>query len=273
LKFIVIEPFKFSNEINSNNFSHFTEIKEDKTEQKITKFLTNRNLQMNLILTNQLNEDIIIKDIIIQKNEEKLTEKNKNIEIKSSIKDIIDSATLPTEIKNQILKIIKTSDYSIPFETIFNDEFQGSLGKILLKWSTPSLIDYESGDLSLINENTFDFPHIIVSKSNLSYEYNTTINENKDVIYNIKVENISEKCIKIIFMIENGDDVNFIVSGMTKKIHSIKSKEILNVVFRLIPLIHNIELKLPKIKICEMNYTSQEKYCSNYYYPEKINII
>ena len=273
LKFIVIEPFKFSNEINSNNFSHFTQIKEDKTEQKITKFLTNRNLQMNLILTNQLNEDIIIKDIIIQKDEEKLTEKNKNIEIKSSIKDIIDSAALPKEIKNQILKIIKTSDYSIPFETIFNDEFQGSLGKIILKWSTPSLIDYECGDLDLINENVFDFPYIIVSKSNLSYEYNTTISENKDVIYNIKVENISEKCIKIIFMIENGDDVNFIVSGMTKKIHSIKSKEILNVVFRLIPLIHNIELKLPKIKICEMNYTSQEKYCSNYYYPEKINII
>ena len=273
LKFIVIDPFKFCNEVNSNNFSTFTQIKEDKTENKITKFLTNNNIQMNLILTNQLNEDIIIKDIVIQKAEEKLNENNKNIEIKSSTKDIIDSALLPNEIKNQILKILKTSDYSIPFETIFYDEFQGSLGKIILKWSTPSLIDYECGDLSLVNENTFDLPYIIVSQNNLSYEYNTTISENKDILYNIKVENISEKCIKIIFMIENGDDINFIVSGMTRQIHSLKSKEIMNFAFRLIPLIHNIELKLPKIKICEMNYTSQEKFCSNYYYPEKINII
>ena len=273
LKFIVIESFKFSNEINSNTFMTINKIKEDKTENKITEFLTNKNIQMNLILTNQLNEDIIIKDIIIQLDEDKLSEKNKNIEIKSPLKNIIDTQSLPTEIKNQILKILKSADYSIPFETKFNDKFQGSLGKVLLKWSTPSLDEYECGDLSLINENYFDLPDISISSSELNYEYDTVVNENKDVLFNIKVSNDSEQCRKIVFMIENGDDINFIVSGLTKQVYSIKAKEILNFAFRLIPLIHNVELKLPKIKICEMSYTSQEKLCSNYYYPEKINII
>ena len=271
LKFIVIDPFKSYNDVFSNNF--LTISKNDKTETKMTEFLTNKNIQMNLILTNQLNEDIIIKDIIIQKDEEKLNENNKNIEIKSSIKDIIDSKSLPTEIKNQILKILKTADYSIPIETKFNDKFQGSIGKIIIKWSTPSLIDYECGDLSLVNENSFDLPYICISQTELNYEYNTKINENKDILFNIKVSNVSNQCRKINFVIENGDDINFIVSGLTKQVHSIRANEIIDVVFRLIPLIHNVELKLPIIKITEMNYNSQERICSNYYYPEKIFII
>lgn len=272
LKVIVIDPFKFCNEVNSNNFLILTKIKEDKNEVKNTEFLTNRDIQMNLILTNQLNEDVIIKDIIIQLNEENLNEKNKNIEVKSPIKDIVDSQSLPSEIKNQILKILKSADYNIPFETKFNDKFKGSIGKIVLKWSTPSLMDYESGDLSLVNENIFDFPSIVVNSSELNYDYETTVDNNKDVLFNIKISNASEKCKKIIFMIENGEDINFIVSGSTKQVLSIKAKEIMNVAFRLIPLIHNVELKLPKLKISEMNYNSQEKLWSNYYFPEKINI-
>ena len=273
LKFIVIDPFKYCNEVYSNNFMTISKIKEDKTEIKTTEFLTNKNLQMNLILTNQLNEDIIIKDIIIQLDEEKLNEKNKKIKVNSPLKNILLCEALPSEIKNQIVKILKSADYSIPFETKFFDKYQGSLGKILLKWSTPSLMDYQCEGISIENENVFDLPYIVISPSELEYEYNTVVNENKDVLFNIKVVNESEKCRKIIFMIENGDDISFIVSGLTKQIHSVRAKENINVVFRLIPLIHTMELKLPKIKICEMNYNSQEKLCSYYYYPEKINII
>jgi hypothetical protein len=271
LKFIVIDPFKFSNEINSNNFVTTT-IKEDKKEIRNIEYLTNRNIQMNLILTNLLNEDVIIKDIIIQLDEEKLNDTNKNIKVKSPIKSIVDSQSLPSEIKNQILKIKKTADYTIPIETKFNEKFKGSLGKIKIKWSTPSLIDYQCGELSLFNENAFELPLIVVNPSELNFEYETNINENKDVLFNVKISNSSERSRKIIFIIENGNDVNFIMSGLTKQIYSIKSKDILNVVFRLIPLVHNIELKLPKIKICEMGYNSQEKLCSIYFYPEIINI-
>ena len=273
LKFIVIDPFKYCNDVYSNNFMTITKMKEDKTEIKTTEFLTKKNIQMNLILTNQLNEDVILKDIIIQLDEDKLNEKNKNIIVNSPLKNILSSQTLPSEIKNQILKILKSADYTIPFETKFNDKYQGSLGKIIIQWTTPSLIEYEKEGISLVNENSFDFPYIVISPSELDYEYNTVVNENKDVLFNIKVVNESEKCRKIIFMIENRDDISFMVSGLTKQVHSVRAKEILNVVFRLIPLIHNMELTLPKIKICEMNYNSQEKLCSYYYYPEKINII
>lgn len=272
LKFIVIDPFKCSNEINSNNFVTTTKIKEDKTEVRNIEYLSNRKIQMNLILTNLLNEDIIIKDIIIQLDEEKLIDTNKNIEVKSSVKSIIDSQSLPYEIKNQILKIMKTADYTIPIETKFNEKFKGSLGKIKIKWSTPTLIDYQCGELSLSNENIFKLPFIVVNPSELNFEYETSTNESKDILINVKVSNSSERSRKIIFIIENGNDVNFIMSGLTKQIYSIKSKDILNVVFRLIPLVHNTELKLPKIKICEMGYYSQEKLCSIYFYPEIINV-
>ena len=271
LKFIVFDPFKFSNEIKSNNFVTTT-IKEDKTEIRNIEYLTNRNIQMNLILTNLLNEDIIIKDIIIQLDEDKLNSTNKNIEVKSPLKSIVDSQSLPSEIKNQILKIMKTADYTIPIETKFNGKFKGSLGKIKIKWLTPSLIDYQCGELSLSNENIFEMPFIVVNPTELNFEYETNTNESKDVLFNVKVSNFSERSRKIFFIIENGNDANFIMSGLTKQIYSIKSKDILNVVFRLIPLNHNIELKLPKIKICEMEYYSQEKLCSIYFCPEIINI-
>ena len=271
LKFIVIDPFKFSNEINSNNFVTTT-IKEDKTEVRSIEYLTNRNIQMKLILTNLLNEDVIIKDIIFQLDEEKLSDTNKNIEVKSSVKSIVDSKSLPSEIKNQILKIMKTADYTIPIETKFNEKFKGSLGKIKINWSTPSLISYQCGELSLSNDNAFEMPYIVVNPTELNFQYETSTNERKDILFNVKVSNSSERSKKIIFIIENGNDANFIMSGLTKQIYSIKSKDILNIVFRLIPLAHNIELKLPKIKICEMGFYSQEKLCSIYFYPEIINI-
>jgi hypothetical protein len=76
LKFIVIEPFKLSSERESANFVQTSKKIGEKKEEKLTEFFTQEKVQMNLILTNQLNEDIIIKDILIQKNEEQLGLKN-----------------------------------------------------------------------------------------------------------------------------------------------------------------------------------------------------
>ena len=273
LRFIVIEPFKLSTERESANLVRRTKLGGDKKEEKLTEFFTDQKVQMNIILTNQLNEDIIIKDIIIKLNEESLGEKNKEIKIKCPTKDIIDSSSLPSEIKNQILKIIKMADYNIPFETKFNGEFRGSLGKFILKWTTPSLINYESGDLEIHNENVIDFPDLFISSQRLKFDYNTFTNENNEIMLNINITNKTNDCVKIQFIIENGQEINFIVSGVTKQVHNIKANEIINVIFRLIPLIRNQELKLPVIKICEMNFDSSEKICSNYYFLDKIYII
>lgn len=272
LKFIVIEPFNLLKDKCSNNYLSM-ENKDNNIENE-KKFLTNMNIQMNLLLTNQLNEDIIIKDIIVQLNQDKFTEKNKNLEVKSTLKDIIDSKTLPPQIKNQILKILKSSEYHLSFETKFTDEFAGSIGKVLLKWTTPSLLSYYSdSDVGLENENYFDFPFIMVKTMQLSYEYNTTINDSKDVIFNLKVRNISNQSRRLTFKIETGDQINFLVSGAIKQIHSIQAKGIINITFRLIPLIHNIELQLPAIKIKDMNQNPEEGIYSNYFYPEKLKII
>ena len=272
LKFIVIEPFKLSTERDSSNFVRKTKLLAEKKEEKLTEFFVDQKVQMNIILTNQLNEDIIIKDIIIKLNEELLGEKNKEIKLKCPTKDIIDSETLPSEIKKQILKIIKMADYSIPFETKFNGEFKGSVGKFILKWTTPSLLSYESG-VEINNENVIDFPDVAIISQRLKFEYNTFTNENDEILLNINITNVTDDSIKILFFIENGKEVDFIVSGVTKQVHSIKAKEIVNLIFRLIPLIRNEELKLPTIKISEMNLDSAEKICSNYYFLDKQYII
>ena len=273
LRFIVIEPFKLSTERESANLVRRTKLGENKKEEKLTEFFTDQKVQMNIILTNQLNEDIIIKDIIIKLNEELLGEKNKEITIKCPTKDIIDSSSLPQEIKNQILKIIKMADYNIPFETKFSGEFRGSLGKFILKWTTPSLINYENNNLEIHNENIIDFPELFINSQRLKFDYNTFTNENNEIMLNINIANKTNDCVKIQFIIENGQEVNFIVSGVTKQVHNIKANEIINVIFRLIPLIRNQELKLPVIKICEINFDSSEKICSNYYFLDKIYII
>ena len=273
LRFIVIEPFKLSTERDSSNFVRKTKIIGEKKEEKSTEFFSNQKVKINTILTNQLNEDIIIKDIIINLNQELLGEKNKDLKLKCPTKEIIDSDTLPTEIKNQILKIIKMADYNIPFETKFNGEFKGSIGKFVLKWTTPSLMNYDSGNLEINNENVIDYPDVSIISQRLKFEYNTFTNENNEIMLTINITNVTKDSVKILFIIENGQEIDFIVSGVTKQVHHIKSNEIVNLIFRLIPLIREEELKLPTIKICEMNLDSLEKVCSYYYFLDKIYII
>ena len=272
LKFIVIEPFKLGTEISSANLIQRSKITGAKKEEKFSEFFTDQKVQMNIILTNQLNEDIIIKDILIQLNQEQLGSKNKDILLKCPTKDIIDSSNLPLEVKNQILKIIKMADYSIPFETNFIDEFKGSVGKFILKWTTPSLLNYENSNLEIINENSIDFPEVSITTQRLKFDYNTFTNENNEIILSINLMNKTNDSVKIQFIIENGQEVNFIVSGVTKQVHHIQANEIVNIIFRLIPLLRNQELKLPVVKICEMNLDTQEKISSNYYFLDKIYI-
>ena len=250
-----------------------SKINAEKKEEKLTEFFTDQKVKMNIVLTNQLNEDIIIKDIIIKLNEEILGEKNKEIKLKCPTKDIIDSESLPVEIKNQILKIIRMADYNIPFETNFNGEFKGSVGKFILKWTTPSLLNYENGKLETTNESIIDFPDLAITSPKLKFNYNTFNNENNEVLLNINIANVSNKSVKINFIIESGKEIEFIVSGVTKQVHNINANEFKNLIFRLIPLIRNDELKLPTIKIIEKDSESLEKICSYYYLLDKIYTI
>ena len=125
----------------------------------------------------------------------------------------------------------------------------------------------------MINESTFDFPNIIINKLELNYKYETNFNDKKEILLNIKVENDTKKCKKIIFLIETGDEINFIISGKIKQSKTIKSKETIKFIYKLIPLQRG-ELKLPSLKIWEIDINNiQEKICSNYYFPQKITVI
>ena len=186
---------------------------------------------------------------------------------------------LDQDIKNDILTILSTGEYCIPFETQFYNSFKGKLGKIKLKWTTPSLKEFEKeigenvNNIPLENENIFDFPYIIINPLELNYLYEAQIINKEEVLLNIKVENNTKKCKRIIFFIETGDEINFIISGKIKQSKYINSNETIKFVYKLIPL-QSGELKLPSLKIWEININNlQERLYSNYYFPQKITVI
>ena len=276
LNFEVIESFYYAHEINSSNFLTIPQESSDKKNKKITAYLINENINMKLILRNKLLENINIKNIEIELDKDKLKNENKNIKINSNLLDVMNLKELDQSIKDDILTILSTATYCIPFETKFYNEFKGKIGKIKIKWTTPSLREFEKGIGNvepLINENIFDFPYIIINKLELNYNYETQLNEKNEIILNIKVENNTKKCKKIIFFLETGDELNFIISGKIKQSKNIKSKETIKFIYKLIPL-QNGELKLPSLKIWEINTNNvQDRLCSHFYFPQKIAII
>ena len=278
LNFEVVEPFRCTHEIVSANFLTKPQETTEKKNKKLTAYLTNNNININLILKNKLHENINITNIDIELDKDKLKDENKNLQINSNLFEVINLKELDQSIKDDILTILSTAEYIIPFETKFYNDFKGKLGKIKIKWTTPSLKEFEkecgdtNNNLSLINENVFDFPNIIINNLELNYNYETLINDNKEIILNIKVENNTKKCKKLIFFIETGDEINFIISGKVKQTKNIKSNETVKFIYKLIPL-QNGELKLPTLKIWEININTQDRLCSHYYFPQKITVI
>ena len=280
LKFEVIEPFNCTYEINSGNFFSISKENAEKENIRINKYLINEKIYFNFILKNKLNEDINIKDIKIELDKDKLKGKNENIIINSNLLEILETPEINDDIKKDVLTILSTGEYCIPFDTQFFDEFKGKIGKIKIKWTTPALNEYEknvenNNNISLINENYFDFPYIIINNLELDYKYEIDMNEKKEILLNIKVENHTKKCKKIIFFIENGNEINCMISGKVKQSKNIKAEESINFIYKLIPLQYG-ELKLPSLKIWEFNLnmnSKDKKICSHYYFPQKIKVI
>ena len=276
LIFDVIEPFHCTHAINSSNFLNMS---DKKTKKSFVVYLANKNISINFILTNKLHENVNITDISVELDKDKLKDENKNIQINSNILEVMNLSELDQSVKDDILTILSTAEYCIPFETKFFNEFKGKIGKIKMKWTTPSLKEFEkeigeiNNDISLINESTFDFPNIIINKLELNYTYETNINDKKEILLNIKVKNETQKCKKIIFLLETGDEINFIISGKIKQSKTIKSNEIIKFIYKLIPLQRG-ELKLPSLKIWEIDINKiPDKICSNYYFPQKIIVV
>ena len=282
LRFEAIEPFNCNYEINSSNFFSISKESPEKENIKINKYLINQKIFFNFILKNKLNENINIKNIEIILDKEKLEGLNQKIELNSNLLEVMELPEINEEIKNDILTILTKGEYCIPFVTEFFEEFKGKIGKIKIKWTTPALKDYEknidnndNNDINLINENCFDFPYIMVNKLELDYKYEIEQNEQKEILINIKVENHTKNCKKLIFFIESGNEINCMISGKVKQCKNIRAEESAKFVYKLIPLQFG-ELKLPSLKIWEMNLNTNskdKKICSHYYFPQKIKVI
>ena len=280
LNFEAIEPFNCSYEINSGNFFSVSKENAGKESMKINKYLINEKLYFNFILKNKLRENINIKNIEIELDKDKLKGQNEKLVVNSNLLQVINLPEINDDIKKELLTILSTGEYCIPFETEFFEEFKGKIGKIKIKWTTPALKEYEqnienNNDINLINENCFDFPYIMINKLELDYNYKINMNDKKEIIIDIKVDNHTKKNKKIMFFIENGDEINCMISGKIKQCKNIRAEESANFIYKLIPLQYG-ELKLPSIKIWEMSLNTnakEKKLCSHYYLPQKIKII
>ena len=265
--FKVIDPLPLSHKINSNNYLLYNNIKSNTKKSK--EYLTDTAINMNLIFKNLLDEDILIKDIIITLNQ------NKDIETNCTVKDIIDSKDIEDSIKEQILCILKSTNYIIPYDLKFFSSFNGSLGKIKIIWTTKSLIDFENNknikninNFNFKNENEYELPNIDINRIKLKFDYEYTIQNDNEIIINALITNNALFNKKLTVKIENNDDNSYIISGLTKYFINLKFGEKKKIYIKLIVL-QKGEIKLPDIIIKERDYSGRKISC-NYFCPEKI---
>ena len=268
--FKVINPFKLSNNINSENYISFTKNTKTKNNDKLKEYLTDTNIKINLYFNNILGEDAIIKNIKIIPNE--ILSNRNRLEINSTIKEIIENKDIEEVIKEDILKIFKFSSYTIPFEFKFYKSFYGSLGKCQIFWITDDLKNYRkdknnNDNLCLYNINEYEFPNINVNLLELKYNYEKNYKDSL-LVLNIKIQNKSKFNKTLIIRIENNDENIIGISGLLKKKIYLISEEIMKFTLKLIVL-QKGEVKLPSILINELDKKGQEL-LTNYYCPEKI---
>ena len=267
--FKVINPLVNTYNITSENYILY---KKGKISQLSKDYLTDTNIRINLKFSNLLQEDIIIKDIIINLNEI-LSSKNK-IEINTTLKDIIDNKDIEEQIKEEIFLLLKSSNYSIPFDLKFNIPFYGCIGKCKIIWTTKSLKEFKTNnnckmDLDLYNENEFEFPNINVNLIELKYNYEKVVTDNM-IFLNIKLHNNSHANKNLFIKVENNDENGSFISGLKKQKVFLKSNEAIKFCLKIIAF-QKGDLKLPNIIVAETNFAGKEL-LTNYYCPEKILI-
>ena len=264
--FKVMEPLSLTYNLSSNNYIIYNSNEKSKNKYKESKeYLTDTNINMNLIFNNLIDEDIIIKDIMIQLNQQE------NIEFHTTVKDIIESTDLEEEIKEQILSILQSSNYVIPYNLNFKKLFNGVLGKIKIIWTTKSLKEYEKQvkDFNFFNNFEFDLPKMDVNEIKIKFNYEYIINDNKEVILKVRINNMSDYNKRLVITVENTNgDNSYIISGVTKYSVNLKVGETKKIYSKLV-ILQIGELKLPDIIVREIDNIGNEKY-TNYFCSDKI---
>ena len=270
LDYNVVKSFTVKTEIITNNYLIFDQKKSTLQQNENRIYLTNSKVGYNFILTNKIDEDILIKDIKFAPKDNVPTKF-----INSYMNDLIHLYDLDEEEKKEILVIKKNSSYNIPFETEFNKLFKGSIGKFNIVWNTKQMEMFEGGKLNLLNSDLFEFPSIEIKPMDFELNYKIEMTENKDILLYINIKNISNKSKQIQVTLTNSDENNgkiFIVIGISRQSYIIREREVININYTLIPNGRG-EYIFPVVKIVEKEFLTKEKISSNYYFLEKLAII
>ena len=273
IDFKVVQPFSIRYETFSNVYMSISGKQA---------FPIKKNIKYNLILTNNLDDDFILKEAKICLN----NELNNVINVDNSYINSLLELNKENEEKNNyeneyLITILKSSDYCIPFNIIFLKEFQGNFGNFNIKWTSKLLNNFiKKNKINIYNENIFKLPFTYIKDFDLEINYNNNILNTNLVDYNIYIKNNSNKVKKILFLMENNNDIHFYKNGRNKRNLILKPFEKTNLNFNLFAK-YKGSLKLPSFKIFDLfifksNYDKKEphdeKLYSIYYLPNNINV-
>jgi hypothetical protein len=264
--FKVIDPLSIIYKLQSNNLTMKNNIEINNITIQKKEFLTETPIKMNMALNNELKNDIIIKDI------QMIPKDNNNIELNTTLKEIIDSNEIDDEIKEQILKISNGIQYNIPCSLNFKNPYNDLIGTFIVIWTTKSLEEYaqctpkirEGVDkFNFLNETELSFPSIYVRKINYKIDCSYETKDDNVIHLNIKIENKSKANKRLFIEIGNNDETALIISGLTNNLLNLKHNEIKNLFLKLY-VIQNGEIKLPDIIVREVDYEGNEKSRNNF---------
>ena len=198
-----IEPFKYSNEVNSSLYYINYYINKENKQNLLKVYSINYPIYINSFFQNELPEKIIIKKIVFLPS-------NNSVNIKSPIEKLF--------LKNQNYKISFSPNekISINSKIISKENLNGSIGKIKISWSSENLYNHKYFNESMLNETVFDLNDINITELPVSIEgkYNDKINR-----YQLKIKNLESmtKIIKFSLKEINGNPKkeNFILCGKT----------------------------------------------------------
>ena len=191
-----IEPFKFTNEINSSLYYI-------NQQNKIKAYPINHPIKLTSIYENKLKKKCIIKKI------ENLPSSD-FIQINSTIEKIFSKK------HNYKIEVLPKEKISFQCKIISKENSNVPIGKIKILWISEDLYNHQYYNDSFLNESIFDLNHLVITKLPIIIQ-GQYINKNNK--YQLKIKNLESMSKIIKFSMKeintNSKEEKFILSGKT----------------------------------------------------------
>jgi hypothetical protein len=168
-------------------------------------------------------------------------------------------------------KILKDSEFLIPFKFQISTGYSNSLGKFCIFWQDEKLKLF---DVNLFNKYEFNFPDVNVKTFELSLDYDIprVLTEKNETPLKIFIKNKTDEYKRVIFLIDTCSQLA--MSGNVNKKLLLHPKETKSITLPLIPICYG-KLKLPIFKVMEYPMAStnfENKIYSIYKIPEFLQV-